>query len=173
VGAEDSPAASDALEITIDQPIAEAPTSIAQAVTREHATSAVHILGVCQVAQLDDEGYGQDELYPVTYVWQYFNSNFHKQIDEQAPSVHVIQPPQHGKLMVLNSDREWTDDADGDWKNPTYFPERGYFGNDSLVLRVEGTDYSIDLHYFLRVAGGDGNTIFDNSNCKTYTWVIS
>ena len=98
----------------------------------------------------------------------FFRGPYAKEIDWHAATVTVIQKPQHGEVEIATSSITSSLDA-------VYRSERGFTGNDALVLKVEGPDYSLEIHYFFRVVDykSSSDEIFEDPNCKAAEWTIS
>jgi hypothetical protein len=132
-----------------------------------------HVMGVCNLLELDEEGVAQRQIGAVGDANTYFKTQDEK-IDYATAKISVVQQPQHGKLMARNTDGDLTVDLDDDWRQSFYFPDVNYRGNDSLGMRVEGNGYSVELHYFFTVSSaGEGDSLASNSNCKGVRWRIS
>lgn len=146
---------------------------------RQSSISAPHAWVVCQLVKLDDQGDGDESLYnPLVEAESYFKERDKKQIDAGSAAVRVIRKPQHGEVRLwtyddLDTARDFVSKGFG---GPNYSPEHGFTGNDSLVLRVEGAGYSVDVHYFLRVIESQattGDEMFQNPDCQGTTWTIA
>jgi hypothetical protein len=133
-------------------------------ITPQHQSA----LGVCGVVNVGPTGTGQGDMFPVlfanTYYFKVTNSANNK-IDNATAKVGIVQPPKHGKVEPVMSD--------GDMTDPRYLPEDGFLGNDSFVLRVEGSGYAIQLHYYFYVTNDADVSANPSRVCKGDTWKIS
>lgn len=158
--------------VMIDQPHQAESASIvlvAQSNAGQQSQSAAndsHVIGECMVVRVGGQGEGTRILNPVIATELFWRGQYAKEIDWQAAEVRVIQQPQHGEVSLIDA----LDSLDIlPMKNARYIPAYGYTGNDSLILKVTGPDYSLEIHYFLRVLdqeGFSGKEIFDNPDCK-------
>ncbi|MES1191389.1 MAG: hypothetical protein ABUS47_09950 [Steroidobacter sp.] len=145
----------------------------------QSSADAPHIMGVCELVELDDQGNADHSLQnPVTLAEEYFY--FTKQpkvVNGTVNGVRVIKKPRHGVVSLWTHDDLYTprEVVKEGFAGANYFAVNGYTGNDSLILEVKGKDYGVQLHYFLRVSWRVPNydEMFMNRDCKGTTWIIS
>lgn len=173
------------LLIVVDAVVAnQSAGAVAQADSKKSTRAkSPHVFGICQLVEMDDNGDGNTSLNPVNDANAYFQSqNSDARVtrdsggfDLEGLNIRVIQSPQHGKMMVfkrggLTSDIVNTEElSDAD-----YYPNSRYYGNDSLIMQVDGNGRRVELRYYFRMVdkGSDGS-IFQNPACKDYFWIIS
>jgi hypothetical protein len=134
---------------------------VAQANTGQQIAKDGHILGVCDVVNVN--GYPQADASPVTLANAYFMTH-DATIDPGTAKITILQQPKHGYLKP---------DSNGDWRYAIYKPNDGYLGNDSFVMQVEGSGYTVKLKYFIAVTNDFGVTENPNPICKGQIWKIS
>ncbi|HVY24746.1 MAG TPA: hypothetical protein VG962_15480 [Steroidobacteraceae bacterium] len=136
--------------------------------SKESAAGDSHSVAWCRLIMLDDAGDGAARLYPLEQVKDFFlRDRYRKNVDWDKGAISVVQQPQHGEISMFES---------LGLRDATYYAEHGYTGNDSLILKVQGVDYSLEIHYFFRIIeqqGTSGKEIYDNPNCKAEEWTIS
>jgi len=143
------------------QPSMPAIVMVAQANTGQQIAKDGHVLGVCDVVNVN--GNGQARAYPVTLANAYFHTH-DATIDPGTAKITILQQPKHGSLEP---------NSRGDWWDAKYVPQDGYLGNDSFVMQVEGSGYTVKLKYFIAVTNDFGITENPNPICKGQIWKIS
>ena len=120
-----------------------------------------HVLGVCDIVNVN--GNGQVSASPMTLANAYFRTH-DATIDPGTAKVTIFQQPKYGSLEP---------DSRGDWRYAKYIPNDGYLGDDSFVMQVEGSGYTVKLKYFIAVTEDKGMTLNPNPVCKGQIWKIS
>lgn len=158
-------------------PIADLPPSSPVAVTapdsvtRPATGNKSYAIGVCYVVE---PGMEHSDVGPITWARQalsYHNDPIKDRFSLEDATVSLIQPPKHGKLAVLDESDEWTTNIK-DWSSTEYLPDDGYKGSDSIIMEVDGSGYTVQVHYFFSV-GEYTNTNPDCKNKELGIWSIS
>lgn len=147
--------------------------AVQAAAIQSAAANRPHIIGVCSYVQLFPDGDDQERITPVVVAQSYHgSSDLGGNINSATATVRLIQPPQHGKLMIHDDLGEWTTEIK-DWSDTEYVPDKDYKGNDFLIMEVEDNGVTVQVHYFLSVKTG---STAGNPACKDHEyapWDIS
>lgn len=134
---------------------------VAQTNKRQHIASDEHVLGVCDVVNIN--GGGQLDLTPEIWANAYFRTKV-ATIDPSKAIITILQQPKHGHLEP---------DSRGDWWDAKYITNDGYLGNDEFVMQVKGSGHIVKLKYFIAVTDDWGVRANPNPICKGPIWKIS
>ena len=126
---------------------------------QRHTGQTDRVMGICALVEHNSSGESFDPLIEANI---YFNTN-PATIDASTAKLRIVRQPKHGTLELRQP-------MDG---RTLYIPNTGYFGNDAFTIEVEGGGHTVKVHYFVRVAQGAGESMFDNKNCKGQFWKVS